>query len=74
MKTPTPEELEAADKLLANPMFMVIMGLVALKFCSTPSERPKYLKDCAPIHGRRAGAWRGKGSFGHGFGPQIKHK
>ena len=44
-------------------------------FLAAPRERPKWLKGCPPVHGRKAGAWRGKGSFGHGFGPSlVRHK
>lgn len=62
--------------LMANPAVMcATLGLLALKYLMSESGRPAWLKDCAPIHGRRAGPWRGKGSFGRSFGPnRIKHK
>ena len=54
---------------------LAIMGLVALRYLMSSYERPKWLKDCAPVHGRRNGAWRGKGSFGKGFGAnKVRHK
>lgn len=69
-----PKEVqELIDK---NPV-AVIVGLVALQYLmSGPQARPKWLKDCAPVHGRRNGAWRGKGSFGKtGLGVnKVHHK
>jgi hypothetical protein len=62
------------EELASDPVFLVLMGVAALHFLTSDRKRPEWLKDCAPVHGRRAGAWRGKGSFGHGFGPQVHHK
>ena len=60
--------------LKANPA-AAIMGILVLAYLAAPSERPGWLKDCPRIHGPRNGAWRGKGSFGHGFGPnRVRHK
>lgn len=57
------------------PGLLIAGAVAAYLFLAGPGERPKWLKDCPPIHGRRAGAWRGKGSFGHGFGPaRVRHK
>jgi hypothetical protein len=62
------------EELASDPVFLMLMGMVALHFLTSEQRRPEWLKDCAPVHARRAGAWRGKGSFGHGFGPQAKHR
>lgn len=72
MKDLPPEIQELIDK---NPVLLAVMGLLALQYMSTAGERPKWLKDCPRIHGPKNGAWRGKGSFGTGFGAnKVKHK
>jgi hypothetical protein len=53
---------------------LLVAGLLVLKFLTTQDVRPAWLKDAPPIHGRRAGPWRGKGSFGSHFGVQAKHR
>jgi len=67
-----------ADKKQAEKLFQeqvslgYAMGLVALEFLSAVNQRPK---DPVQIHQKRAGPWRGKGSFGKGFGPnKVKHR
>ncbi len=68
-----PKEVqELIDK---NPM-MVIVGLLTLQYLMQGPKRPEWLGDCPPIHGRRNGAWRGKGSFGKtGLGvTKVHHK
>lgn len=66
---PDNDPKKAAEFLMKNPFFMVVAGLVALKVMTEGGKVPKWLKDCPPINTRVAGPWRGKGSFGHGFGP-----
>ena len=69
----TREEVE--EFLRKNPALVVAAGMAMLQILSRSSERPAWLKDCAPVHSRTAGPWRGKGSFGHGFGPvKVTHK
>lgn len=74
----SPAELAAAKELLLkNPVAMVIMGVVTLAVLSGSTSRkaPAWVKDLPPLGGRVAGPWRGKGSFGHGFGPsRVTHK
>lgn len=79
MEPANPEPLKIDAKqieqfLLKNLDFTVcVLGLLTL--ISTKDTRSPWLKDCAPIHPRTAGPWRGKGSFGHGFGPhKVAHK
>lgn len=74
--TPKIDLKKVEEFLMANPPVMcAIIGMVALRFLYSESTKPAWLKNCAPIHGRRAGPWRGKGSFGRGFGPNLaKHK
>lgn len=69
-----PDADPQAKELLQNPVFLVLTGLVVLKVLSTPTAAPKWLKDAPPVHTKVAGPWRGKGSFGHGFGPQAKRR
>jgi hypothetical protein len=37
-------------------------------------KAPAWLAGLPPVNGRVAGPWRGPGSFGRGFGPQVRHK
>lgn len=57
--------------LFQNHIFLVVAGLVLLTSFSSQSRRPAWLKDLPPLGGKVAGPWRGKGSFGRGFGPQT---
>lgn len=67
-----PEEIQ--DLFDKCPMAMIVGGLL-LYSLMVDRGRPKWLGSCPPIHGRRNGAWRGKGSFGHGFGAnKVRHK
>lgn len=74
--TPKVDLKKAEELLMDNPVALwVAIGLLTFEFLSSESTRPAWLKNCAPVHGRRAGPWRGKGSFGRGFGPnRVKHK
>ena len=69
-----PKKVE--EFLLKNPELLI--GLAILSFgviAQKETKRPAYLKDMPPANPRTAGAWRGKGSFGHGFGPsKVSHK
>lgn len=65
-----PAELQEAERRVLVIFGMLALGLVAL----AEPLRPAWLKDLPPIGGRRAGAWRGKGSFGKApFGKQGGH-
>jgi len=66
----TPDNVKAF--LEKNPILLVVTGL--LLFAGGRGEGPAWRKDLPPLGGRTAGPWRGKGSFGHGFGPQLGHK
>lgn len=68
----TPEEVERFCR--ENPAFLVVTAALVLQYLTSPVKKPAWLKDCPPVHGRRAGPWRGKGSFGSSFGPQVKHR
>lgn len=75
VQIPTLTVKQVEEFLLANPEFTAaLLSLAALSVLSKQTDRPAYLKDCAPIHPQMNGAWRGKGSFGHGFGTQVKHR
>lgn len=67
---------KAKEFLLKNPEFLI--GMLSLGFivlAQKETKRPAYLKGMPPINPRTAGPWRGKGSFGHGFGPnKVSHK
>jgi hypothetical protein len=60
--------------LLENPIFFVSLGLLALTFLEKRGTVPAWAKDLPALKERLAGPWRGKGSFGHGFGPQARHR
>lgn len=52
-----------------------LVSFVVLTALDKEGARPAWLKDCAPIHPRTAGPWRGKGSFGYSFGPnKVSHR
>jgi hypothetical protein len=82
MKIPTKDGLKEVSKedietfCKENPAVVVITGLLCLTILSQERSRPEWLNDCAPVHGRRNGAWRGKGSFGKtGLGvSKVHHK
>lgn len=75
-KPPKIDLKKVEEFVLANPGIMVAaIGLLSLIYMTSPSERPAWLKDCPPINPKRAGPWRGKGSFGKGFGANpVRHK
>lgn len=62
--------------LIKNPAFVVSMAILSFAvIAKNEGKRPAHLKDMPPINPRTAGPWRGKGSFGHGFGPnKVSHK
>lgn len=69
------KELQASiEKLLKQNPMLVLMGLTVLYQLMSGRGRPAHLKDMPPVHPRTAGAWRGKGSFGRGFGSHVKHR
>ncbi len=74
----TPEEAAAeafAKKLLDEHPVLVIVGAVALyALLGRGAGKPAWAKNLPPVGGPVAGAWRGKGSFGHSFGSQVKHR
>lgn len=75
MKEPIdPKKIE--EFLVKNPEFFIYMGLLSFAvLAKKEGGRPAHLKDMPPINPRTAGPWRGKGSFGHGFGPnKVSHK
>jgi hypothetical protein len=79
LKTDPKKAREILDKqvedLVKSHPVLIVTGLLVLQCLAGPVERPKWLKDCPPVGGRRNGAWRGKGSFGKGFGPnKVRHK
>lgn len=56
-------------------LLLVLLGAVAIHSLSSEEDRrPKWLKDAPPVGGRRAGPWRGKGSYGKSFGPQTRRR
>lgn len=69
---PTPPwTLEQAKAFLEkNPVVFAVLGLLVLM--GPQKAAPGWVKDLPPLGGRTAGPWRGKGSFGHGFGPQVR--
>ena len=61
----TKEQAEAF--LRANPFLsLVVPCIVGMKMMAMPT------KSRFSTFEKHAGPWRGKGSFGHGFGPQLK--
>lgn len=60
----------------ANPAVLVgAIAVLSLMHLASSPERPAWLKDCPPVNPKLAGPWRGKGSFGKGFGPnRVRHK
>lgn len=73
MKELTPELKELLEKYPHLPMIATLLAGVILM--QGPGKAPDWVKDVAPIGGRRNGAWRGKGSFGSRFGGnKVRHK
>ncbi len=72
--TEIPVPIDPERFLRENPLFLVLLGLVVMSSLQKPQERPKWLDGCPNPNERLAGPWRGKGSFGHGFGPQVRHR
>lgn len=69
-------EEEAKEFLEKNPAVVIIGTLLAGVLVMQKSSRgPAWLKDLPSLGGRTNSAWRGKGSFGKGFGPvRVRHK
>lgn len=67
--TPDPERF-----LKENPVFLALLGMAVFQALQKPQERPSWLKGCPGPNQRLAGPWRGRGSFGKGFGPQVRHR
>lgn len=65
---------KAEEFLIAHPELLVVMGALALAVLQKDGKLPAWAKDLPPMRERLAGAWRGPGSFGHGFGPQARHR
>jgi hypothetical protein len=76
MKKPQIDPKKVEEYLLQHPELLIMMGLLSLEILAKKEgKRPAHLKDMPPINTRTAGPWRGKGSFGHGFGPnKVSHK
>jgi hypothetical protein len=74
-KTDPITQAEIEEFVRKNPAVIAMAGALVFQVLSKVSERPAYLKDCPPLRQRLAGPWRGKGSFGHGFGHvKVHHK
>lgn len=65
---------KAEEFLLAHPELLVVIGAVALAVLQKDGKLPAWASDLPPMYEKLAGPWRGKGSFGHGFGPQVRHR
>lgn len=56
-------------------IFMILLGLVIFTSIGGPrKEGPAWRKSLPPASEKLAGPWRGKGSFGKGFGPQTRRR
>jgi len=62
----TKEEIE--QFLKANPSLVVAFGALIFQYMVTPSKEGR-----SNTFEKHAGPWRGKGSFGHGFGANPVH-
>jgi hypothetical protein len=59
----------------AATSFIAVTGILCLAYLSGDLKAPPaWTKDLPPSFERRAGPWRGKGSFGTHFGSQAKHR
>lgn len=65
---------KAEEFLLAHPELLVALGAVALCCLQKGGNVPAWVKDLPPMYEKLAGPWRGPGSFGRGFGPQVRHR
>lgn len=73
LNKPSKEEVERFLK--EHPGLVASFAAVILKLLTEPVEHPAWLKDAVPVNQTLAGPWRGKGSFGKGFGPnKIRRK
>lgn len=60
--------------LIQHPKLVMMAGLVALVLLQKTGKVPAWVADLPALSERLAGPWRGPGSFGHGFGPQARHR
>lgn len=67
-----PKQVE--EFLQKHPHLVMMAGLVALVLLQKTGKVPAWVRDLPALSERLAGPWRGQGSFGHGFGPQARHK
>ena len=74
MDAPKVDLKRVEEFLVNNPAFLVMLGAVALTALQKHGKVPAWAKDLPSIGGRVAGAWRGPGSFGKGFGSQVRHR
>jgi len=65
---------EAEEFIRANPIVYMALGAAVIELLTKGKNVPKWIKDLPITNERKAGAWRGKGSFGKNFGPQTKRK
>lgn len=65
---------EAEEFVRANPIIYIAFGAAVIKILTEAKNVPKWIKDLPVTHEHLAGPWRGKGSFGKNFGPQMKRK
>ncbi len=69
---PKPDLPPEIQKLLDEQPVLVITGLLVL-YSMMGGRQPRV--DVPGLGGRRNGAWRGPGSYGHApFGSQVKHR
>lgn len=56
-------------------IFMILLGLtIFTSLTGARKEGPAWRKGLPPAREKLAGPWRGKGSFGKGFGPQTRRR
>lgn len=73
-ETPKLDPKKVEEFLFKNPVLVAMLGLLSLAVLQKRGKAPAWAKDLPPLSERLAGAWRGPGSFGKGFGPQVKHR
>jgi len=60
--------------LLQHPNLVMMAGLVALVILQKTGKVPPWVAGLPALNERLAGPWRGPGSFGKSFGPQVRHR
>ncbi len=65
---------ECARLINERPMEYLMLAGTLFLLMTMPATKPKWLKDVPPVNQKYAGPWRGKGSFGKGFGQQEGHR